>query len=187
MSSFLISKSISLKLGASFRKFWWGENSYGNSFLPKIWDSICLPKFVGGLGFRRTHDTNKALIAKLARSVAASHDKLSVKLLSAKYIGFQPFLSSGFATSNSSWIWKDILSTKKLIIKGPCLTISSNYIVRIWDDHWIPTLLSFKPTPNPHTLPHFPMINFVRSLMLENTNCCNNGLLLELFPIEEVK
>lgn len=49
--------------------------------MPKCWDSICLPKSVGGLGFKRMFDVNKALIAKLVWSVASSHDKLWVWLL----------------------------------------------------------------------------------------------------------
>lgn len=48
--------------------------------MPKCWDSICLPKSVGGLGFKRMFDVNKALIAKLAWSIASSNDKLWVHL-----------------------------------------------------------------------------------------------------------
>lgn len=153
--------------------------------MPKTWDSICLPKSVGALGFRRLHYFNKALISKLTWSISCSHDNLWVKLLTAKYVGLQSFLSSDSSTSNSSWIWKDILSTKDIIVKGSCLSISSNSKVRIWEDPWIPTLPSFKPSHNPNTTLHFPYFNLVRNLMFANSNCWNISLVYELFPADE--
>lgn len=49
MSVFLIPKSITNKMDAAYRKFWWGANKNGNSFMPKAWDSICIPSQWGAL------------------------------------------------------------------------------------------------------------------------------------------
>lgn len=134
--------------------------------MPKNWDSICLPKSVGGLGFRRMHDSNRALIAKNTWNIISAKKSLSTQLLTAKYLGIQNFLNSDPNTNNSSWIWRDIWSIKDLILKGACFHISINYAVRIWDDPWIPNLDNFKPTPlNP--------ISLVRSPMLPNSASWN--------------
>lgn len=94
MSIFLLPKNLTNKMDASFRKFWWGSNSNGNSFMPKYWDSICKPKNLGGIGFKKMYDHNKALISKLAWKVASNENCLWINLLSSKYLGIESFLSS---------------------------------------------------------------------------------------------
>jgi hypothetical protein len=66
MCSFLLPASFSSKLDEMFKNFWWGFslNKTRNLSL-KSWDSICLPKALGGLGFRRIKDVNLSLMAKL--------------------------------------------------------------------------------------------------------------------------
>lgn len=94
------------------RKFWWGFNDKGNSLMLKCWDSICSPKSCGGIGFRRMHDFNKALISKLAWSVVTDKDVLWVKLFKAKYLRGKFFLSDDISFYDSSWLWKDIIAVE---------------------------------------------------------------------------
>lgn len=102
MSVYMIPKSICHKLDALMWKFWGRENQNGNSFIPKSWDTICISKFVGGLGFKRMIDTNRALISKMSWNLATSNQSLSIFLLSAKYLGPQSFMYSDSHPSNSS-------------------------------------------------------------------------------------
>lgn len=110
MSIFLLPKNICYKLDASFRKFWWGENSNGNSY-------TLFAGLSGGLDFRRMLDTNKALLAKLAWNLTSSKDNKCTKLLAAKYLASLPFLNNDRSPSTPSWIWIDICKTKNLINK----------------------------------------------------------------------
>jgi hypothetical protein len=66
MSFFLLPISVTSSLDRSFKKIWWGfpKNRSKNLSLKSL-SSIYLPKDEGGLGFRRMHDFNLALIAKL--------------------------------------------------------------------------------------------------------------------------
>jgi hypothetical protein len=66
MSSFMLPNSICTALDRIFKNFWWGfhPKKVRNLSL-KAWDSLCLPKSVGGLGLKRVRDVNLALISKL--------------------------------------------------------------------------------------------------------------------------
>lgn len=97
------------------------------------------------------------------------------------------FLTSDISSPNCSWIWRDILLSKKLILQGACHTVSINSTLRIWDDPWIPTLPHFKPTLNPHNALSTTGFNLLRSLMIDGSNLWNISLLIELFPPEVVK
>ncbi|PON85694.1 hypothetical protein TorRG33x02_185500, partial [Trema orientale] len=60
-------------------KFWWhGSTHLGRFWHPKAWDAVYQPKALGGLGFRKFHDINRALIAKLGWSLQTEKDKLWV-------------------------------------------------------------------------------------------------------------
>lgn len=171
ISIILLPKLTCYKLDAAFRKFWWGSNSNGNSFMPKCWDSICKPKSLGGIGFKKMFDLNKALVSKLSWKLASKtsfNDSLWIKTLTSKYLGHENFLSNDSSYSNSYWIWKSITNSKDLIKKGTCFSVTSNSIIKIWKDPWIPTLIGFIPDPNhSHISPNY---NLVRALILENHN-----------------
>jgi hypothetical protein len=92
MSSLLLPKTICNKIDSTLRGFWWGASLGKNHMCLKSWKSICQPKSYGGLGLRRTLDTNHALISKLGWSLAAEEDKAWVSLLKSKYLKGVPFM-----------------------------------------------------------------------------------------------
>jgi hypothetical protein len=50
ISTFMLLTSISLKLDRMFKNFWWGFSSKKTKNLTlKSWDSLCIPKSLGGL------------------------------------------------------------------------------------------------------------------------------------------
>ena len=116
MSSFKLPKSICSKIDAKLRDFFWGFIDSGHHMYPKAWDSLCKPKSAGGLGFRRAHDINNALISKLGWIIASSADKPWANLLQSKYLRGRPFLTSTLQ-QNSSYIWKGIHKSIPLIKK----------------------------------------------------------------------
>ena len=147
MSSFLMPISFSSSLDRMFKKFWWGfpKDISKNPSL-KSWSSICLPKQEGGLGFRRMHEFNLSLIAKLGWKMIYNTDCLWVRQLQNKYIKYGDFLSSS-VSSLASWLWKGIQKIKPIILAGACLKVSKFSSAPIWSSNRVPTVPSFKHGP----------------------------------------
>jgi ribonuclease HI len=172
MSSFLMPISFSSSLDRIFKNFWWGfpKDKTRNLSL-KSWSSICLPKEEGGLGFRRMHEFNLALIAKLGWKLISNLDCLWVKQLQNKYIKYGDFISSP-VSSSASWLWKGIQKIKPIISAGACLRVSKTSSAPIWSSNWVPTIPSFRPRPKfPFNINH-PALQ-VRDLIDHNRDSWN--------------
>lgn len=105
--------------------------------MPRAWDSICLPKEMGGIGLRKMYEINKALVAKLAWNFFHSPESLRVGLAKHKYkiLSFSnPLLELG----NCSFFWKGIVQVVPQLISGLCLWPRNGSAVRIRDDSWVP-------------------------------------------------
>jgi hypothetical protein len=162
MSSFLLPISITSSLDRTFKSFLWGfPKDKARNLSLKSWNSICLPKDEGSLGFRRMHDFNLSLISKLGWKLLSNSDCLWVNQLQKKYIKYGNFISSP-NVSSSSWIWKGIQKIKPLISAGACLTVSRNSTASIWSTNWVPSLPSFRP------LPKFPSNKNPRALLIRD-------------------
>ncbi|XP_059432574.1 uncharacterized protein LOC132165893 [Corylus avellana] len=170
MSTFLLPASLSASLDRSFKNFWWGfPKDKAKNLSLKSWSSICLPKNVGGLGFRRMHAFNLSLLAKLGWKLLSNSDCLWVKQLQNKYIKYGNFVSSP-NPSSASWFWKGIQKIKPYISVGACLKVSRSSSNSIWSSNWIPTIPSFKP------MPKFPNNRNLPSLQIKdliNPFSCN--------------
>jgi hypothetical protein len=94
MSSFLLPISCCKELDKVFKKIWWGFPSKKTKNLSlKAWNSICIPKVLGGLRSRKMRDVNLALIAKLGWKMLTNPDSLWVAPLKGKYLHSNSFLS----------------------------------------------------------------------------------------------
>jgi hypothetical protein len=117
MSTFLLPKSFCRRLDQMFKNFWWG-------FLPEklrnLSNSLCSPKALGGLGFRKMEEVNLAFISKLGWKLLTQSDSLWVGQLQGKYISSGSFLSPA-PYSASSWLWKGILSFLLSFPKEPAI------------------------------------------------------------------
>jgi hypothetical protein len=185
MSTFLLPKSICSQLDRSFKNFWWGfPTSKTRNLSLKSWNSLCIPKASGGLGFRRMKDVNLSLMAKLGWKLLTGADYLWVSQLSGKYLNSGSFLSPS-SISATSWLWKGITKTKPLISLGVCKKIHRLSLLLAWSSSWIPTSPSFTPSPLPLSLAAHPDLK-VSDLILPNDSW-NLPLLTSLFTPTSVK
>ncbi|KAK9287687.1 hypothetical protein L1049_016125 [Liquidambar formosana] len=146
MSTFLLPNNICATLDACYRNFWWGFKDQGRGLFLKAWDSLCLPKCVGGLGFRRAKDMNKALLAKWGWLLLSGCDSLWATVLKSKYMHQESFQSTAPSHSDS-WLWRGILKSQDLVLKGACLTVGNGSSIDLWKDPWIPSIPGFLSFP----------------------------------------
>jgi len=119
MSSFLLPDELCHKLDMAFKNLWWRfpkDKSHNLSL--KSWNSLCLPKDQGGLGFRLMKDVNISLISKLGWKLLVDHDCLWVSLFKNKYFKYGNLLTSSLPTD--SFIWNGIKSIVPLLKSGAC-------------------------------------------------------------------
>jgi len=77
MSSFMFLDILCHRLDTAFKNFWWGFPKEKNRNLTlKSWNSLCLPKDQGGMGFRLMKDINVSFITKLGWNILSNHDSL---------------------------------------------------------------------------------------------------------------
>lgn len=126
---------------------WWGVKERQNRglFSKITWDTICIPKCSGGLGFRKMWNINRALITKLGWAMTIEEDRLWVNIFKAKYMCHEQFRYQN-AKQGSSWIWQGIVNCKDLVAKGACVSIGNDVGINIWEDPFIPWVEDFIPS-----------------------------------------
>lgn len=127
------------------------------------WDNICNLKSLGGLRIRSMDTMNQSLLAKLGWILTAKQPMIWVKALSGKYLKeCENFLNTS-PSPQASLLWKGLLKTRSVVGKGACLAISQGSNVNMWIDPWIPTLATFKPSPNPNLTdqPNFTFVDLI--------------------------
>ena len=130
MSTFLLPMSFCNELDKIFKNFWWGFPAKKSRNLSlKAWDSLCIPKLLGGLGLRKMREVNLALVTKLGWKLLTKLDCLWVSQLHCKYLNSftflspLPFLPLPHGYGKASWNLF-LLFPKELVTKSIALSLS---------------------------------------------------------------
>ena len=106
----------------------------------KSWDSIFTPKYVEGLGIKKTADMNKALVAKMTSDVVNNSDKMWVMAFKKKYVRSRNLMKMSIS-NGVSWASQSIFECSK----GLCHRIGNGLNTWIFEDPWVPNELGFIP------------------------------------------
>ncbi|XP_062118470.1 uncharacterized protein LOC133832102 [Humulus lupulus] len=117
MSIFLLPKSVITEIDHLCRRFLWGTSGW-NENRSKLhltaWDQVCLPKHLGGIGFREGAKWNMVLLAKYIWAVSTKQDILWVKWIDAIYLKGQSIWEYNLQT-DVSWYWRKLIKLKSVI------------------------------------------------------------------------
>ena len=131
---FVTSKELEIMMNS----FWWGKNRQGGQGICWLrWDLLGKPKSVGGIGFKRIHDFNFAMLGKQCWKLMTHLHSLVARILKARYYPRSSFTDAtvGF---NPSYTWRLIMAAKHVVVKGSRIQIGSGQQIQINKDPWLP-------------------------------------------------
>lgn len=117
MSLFKIPDNLLEEIHSLMAKFWWGSNGDKRKLHWISWEKFCLPKAMGGMGFRDLKCFNQALLAKQVWRFLNDNSSLVYRILKAKYFRNTDVLEAnrGYTPSFS---WRSLWRAKSLLKEG---------------------------------------------------------------------
>ena len=107
------------------------------------WSKLCIPKSMGGIGFRELHSFNLAMLAKQGWRLMKNTHFLFYRVYKSKYFPNISFLDAP-SPNLGSFAWKSIVAARSVLDKGLRWRVGTRNKIRIWQDRWLPTPPSFK-------------------------------------------
>jgi hypothetical protein len=98
---------------------------------------MCVPKKIGGMGFRDIHCFNLALLAKQAWRLISKPESLCATVLRAKYYSDGDLLEE-ILKMGSSYTWQSIMCGVNTLKKGYIWRVGDGSKINIWNDARIP-------------------------------------------------
>ena len=104
---------------------------------------MCLPKAMGGMGFRDLQSFNLAMLAKQVWRLLSDPDSLCARVLRARYYPDGRLLNARLK-SGSSYTWQSILAGRDCFKHGYIWRVGDGSQIKIWEDSWIRTSHNLK-------------------------------------------
>jgi hypothetical protein len=144
MSCFRLPRGLCQSINAMLRGFWWGSKDGKRKTAWVSWETMCTPKFAGGLGFRDIELFNLAMLAKQAWMILMNPDTLSSRVLKAVYFPGTNFLEATLGSSPSQ-IWRAIVEGRDVMAQGLIRRIGTGETTNAWNNNWLPRDFMLRP------------------------------------------
>lgn len=136
MSCYRLPKTVLSSLQSSMSDFWWSSDAHLRKIHWVSWDKLCLPKELGGMGFRDLECFNQAMLAKQAWIILTKPKSLMSSIIKSRYFPHCDFLEATLG-SRPSYVWRSILFGRDLLSKGIIPRIGNGLHTRVWLDKWV--------------------------------------------------
>ncbi|KAL4302002.1 hypothetical protein GQ457_10G000840 [Hibiscus cannabinus] len=176
MQCFLLPRGVCVKLETIMNKFWWRNSGSSKGIHWCTWLRMCLPKRLGGMGFKDLSKFNVALLAKQGWRILTNPTCLLARVLKARYYPISNFMHATLGSS-PSYTWRSIYSARGLLETGLGWKVGTGLDISVWNDAWLPGKGNGRLN-----LPidiRFPKVS---DLIIPETNVWNYGLLQSIFP-----
>ncbi|XP_062112163.1 uncharacterized protein LOC133823410 [Humulus lupulus] len=107
MNIFMLPYSVIQEIDRLCRNFLWGAKNNQSKFHCSSWSQVCLPKVLGGLGFKEGSNWNKVLLAKYLWALSSKQDVLWVKWIDEVYLKGKSLWSYQLKP-DVSWYWRKL-------------------------------------------------------------------------------
>ncbi|KAL4329123.1 hypothetical protein AHAS_Ahas13G0268600 [Arachis hypogaea] len=143
-----IPKGICYEIEKMQRKFVWGGDMENRKFHAVNWNTLCQPKYLGGLGFKKLETMNVAFLLKILWRIHIDKDALWVQTLVNKYGRDKILLHDMKACATDSPLWKELTKLQELFYQNISHSIGDGKEANLWRDRWVknepPLLLNSK-------------------------------------------
>ncbi|XP_019175849.1 PREDICTED: uncharacterized protein LOC109171175 [Ipomoea nil] len=137
MSIYLLPTTLCASLERLMNRYWWGQNGSDSSIHWLAWDRMCKPKKFGGMGFKRLHEFNLALLAKQGWRLLTNQNSLMARVFKARYFPTTSFYEA-VVGGNPSYVWRSIMASQNLLKSGCRRRIGNGRATRVWSVPWVP-------------------------------------------------
>lgn len=136
MSCFKMPKYVIKKLYSLMANYWWSSDAHMKNINWISWDKLCLPKALGGIGFKDFDCFNQVLLAKQVWKLVNLPECLLSRFLKSRYYTNSHFLEAPLGT-RPSYAWCNIIYGRNLLCKGLKWNVDDGLDTRVWLDNWI--------------------------------------------------
>ncbi|KAG7576033.1 Ribonuclease H domain [Arabidopsis thaliana x Arabidopsis arenosa] len=136
MSCFKLPKATCTTLTSAISSFWWSTMEHHKKIHWVAWDKMCLPKELGGMGFKDIEVFNQALLAKQAWRLLHFPNCLFARFFKSRYFEDCQFLQAVLG-SRPSFAWRSILHGRVLLRKGLRQGIGDGASTSVWTGQWL--------------------------------------------------